>query len=526
MHRRLLALVPAALAAVLYLPTLRFGFVWDDWAFVPILITLDARSVLAGANGIHWLPACDLSLLLDAWLHGASAPGFHATNLLLFVGVVLLATRLYGDLLSAARHPRIAVRSGFLAALCALVFAVHPLQVESVAFVSSRGGLLAAFFALGSLVAHGAFAERGGWLRWSASLALALGALTSKQSAVTLPLLLFLAHLYREKDAGPGRAALWVAPHALMALAIGVVHLAVARSEGFLSGATSPLALAARAPHALFAAQFYVRKFVFPLDLTIEYDVADSLRGPLFHASSLAALAILAGLVVTGWRRRSLGWLCALLYAAALLPVSNLLPTMPMVADRYAQLPLVALVPLAVIPLFALLPARLGVVAAALVVGALALATMRQVSVWRDDPTLMAHAIAVNPRATGSLGNLGLSLWDRGRSEDALRVLEQLHAVAPRDFRWAYVNGLQAERQGRLEEAERWFEEAARGEGEPAYVVHMKLGDVYLGRGRRDDARRAYERALELSARFPVAGPHRYAIQRQLAVLGRARPAR
>jgi tetratricopeptide (TPR) repeat protein len=524
MRRLLLALGPAVLAAFLYVPTLRFAFVWDDWAFVPILTALDARSVLLGANGIHWLPACDLTLLLDARLSGGSPAGFHATNLVLFVLAVLLATRLYRDLLRAAPDPRVAARAGFLAPVCALVFAVHPLQVESVAFVSSRGGLLAVVFALGSLVAHGAFAERGGKLRWAASLVLCLGALTSKQSAVTLPLLLLLVHLYRAKRASLGRAALGVAPHAVLALAIGAVHVAVARSEGFVAGAGSLVELLARVPHALFAAQFYVWKLLWPAKLAIEYDVEGWFRSRAFlAASSIAFVGVFAGLVIEGWRRRSLGWLCALLYAAALLPVSNLLPTVPMVADRYAQLPLVALVPLVVVPVLSRLPSRVGALAAALVVAALAFATARQVFVWRDDETLTAHTIEVNPKATAALGNLGLSLWDRGRSEDALRVLEQLHELAPTDFRYAYVKGLQAERQGNLDQAAHWLEEAVRGQGEPMYVAHMKLGDVYLRRGRRDDARRAYERALELSARFPVAGPHRYAIQRQLAVLGRSR---
>jgi tetratricopeptide (TPR) repeat protein len=243
-------------------------------------------------------------------------------------------------------------------------------------------------------------------------------------------------------------------------------------------------------------------------------------------ASSIAFVGVFAALVIEGWRRRSLGWLCALLYAGALLPVANLLPTVPIVADRYAQLPLLALVPLVVVPVLSRLPARAGLLAAALAVAALAAATARQVPVWRDDETLTAHTIAVNPKATAALGNLALSLWDRGRSQDALRVLDRLHALAPADFRWAYVKGLQAERQGDLEQAARWLEEAARGQGEPLYVVQMKLGDVQLRRGRRDEARAAYERALELSERFPVAGPHRYAIQRQLAVLGRGRGAR
>ena len=81
-------------------------------------------------------------------------------------------------------------------------------------------------------------------------------------------------------------------------------------------------------------------------------------------------------------------------------------------------------------------------------------------------------------------------------------------------------------RRGELPEALRWLEEAARGRGEPMYVVYMKLGDVQLRLQRRDEARRAYERAPELSERFPVAGPHRHAIRRQLAVLGPRREAR
>ncbi len=527
MHRPLLALLPATLAALLYAPTLDFAFVWDDWAFVPAITALDVRSVLTSANGIHWLPVWDLSFLLDARVLDAGPAGFHATNVLLFVLAVLLVTRLYRQLLAAAPEARIAARAGPLALVCALVFAVHPLQVESVAFVASRGCLLALVFSLASLLAYGRFASRGGSGSYAASLVFGAAALTSKQSAVTLPLLLLVVHLYLRRDAGLWRAALRVAPHATLAIVAAAIHVSVARSASFVAPIDSLLALAARIPHALFAAQFYLWKLLWPAQLAIEYDVEGWLRSRVFlAASSIAFAGVFAGLVIEGWRRRSLGWLCALLYAGALLPVSNLLPTTPIVADRYAQLPLVALVPLVVVPLLSRLPPRVGALAVALAVAALAFATVRQVSVWRDDETLTGHTIAVNPKATAALGNLGLSLWDRGRSQDALRVLEQLHERAPTDFRYAYVKGLQAERQGDLDQAVRWLEEAVRGQGEPMYVVHMKLGDVQLRRGRRDDARAAYERALELSERFPVAGPHRYVIQRQLAVLGPRREAR
>lgn len=521
MHRRLLALLPAALAALLYLPTLRFGFVWDDWAFVPAITALDARAVLTGANGIHWLPVWDLTFLLDARAFGPGPAGFHATNVLVFVVAVLLATRLYQRLLAAAPDARIAALAGPLALACALVFAVHPLQVESVAFVASRGSLLALVFSLASLLAYARPGPGRALGSWVASLVFCAAALASKQSAVTLPLLLLGVDLYLRRDASLARAALRVAPHAALGAAALFVHVSVARSSGYVAPIGSPLELVARIPHALFAAQFYPWKLVWPVPLTIEYDVEGWLRSRwLLAASSVVFAGAFAALVIGGWRRRSLGWLCALLYVAALLPVSNLLPTVPMVADRYAQLPLLVLVPLVIVPVLARLPARAGVLAALAIVAALGFATARQVPVWRDDEALTGHAIAVNPKASAALGNLGLSLWDRGRADDALRVLERLRAAAPGDFRYAYVKGLQAERRGELEEAQRWLEEAARGQGEPMYVVYMKLGDVQLRRGRRDDARRSYQRALELAERFPVAGPHRHAIRRQLAVLG------
>lgn len=524
MQRRVLPLVPALLAAALYLPALRFAFVWDDWALVPLPVyaSPDWRAIFtSAANGVHWLPVRDLTLVFDTWLFDARAVGFHGTNVLLFVVAVALATRLYRELFAAAPDARISAQAGSLAAACGLVFAVHPLQVEPVAFVSSRGGLLALVFGLASLLAHAAFAERGGRARWGASLVFSAAALASKQSAVTLPVLLLLVHLYRAQGVALSRAALAVVPHAALALASAAVHAAVARSAGVVASLGSPLELVERVPRALFAAQFYVWKFLWPVDLTIEYDVAGMLRQrALLVASSVGALLLFAKLVGEGRRRRTLGWLLALCYAAALLPVSNLLPTTPLVADRYAQLPLVALVPLVVAPLLSRLPAWARLAAAALAVGALALATARQVPVWRDDQTLFAHAIRVNPKASAALGNLGLSLWDRGRTEDALRVLEDLHDLAPRDFRYPYVRGLLAAREGRLDEAERWLEQAAAGEGEPAYVAHMKLGDLYLRRERRDAARRAYERALELSASFPLAAEHQYAIRRQLALLG------
>jgi 4-amino-4-deoxy-L-arabinose transferase-like glycosyltransferase len=393
--------------------------------------------------------------------------------------------------------------------------------VESVAFVSNRSGLLALVFALASCLAGGRWAARGGRGAWAASLAFTAAAVLSKQSAVSLPLLLAVVVLHHRPDARWREWLRPLLPHALLAAGAAVVHAAVARSAGILlAPVDSPLDALARVPRALFAAQFYVWKLVWPVELTIEYDVEGILRPSAgLLASSAAAVAAAAWLLAPA-RRRSLAGRLLLFYLAALLPVSNLLPTVPTVADRYAQLPLVALVPLVALPALARLPLRAAMAAVGAATVLLVGLTVRQLPVWRDDAALLAHATAVNPGAPAALGNLVFVLWEQGRHAEAMRVAHELERVRPGDFRFAYVQALAAERDGRLADAEHWLEAASRVPDARAYAVHAKLGDVYLRRGRRDDARRAYERALALAADDPLAAPYREVIQRNLRLLG------
>jgi Flp pilus assembly protein TadD len=188
----------------------------------------------------------------------------------------------------------------------------------------------------------------------------------------------------------------------------------------------------------------------------------------------------------------------------------NLLPTYPPVADRYAQLPLVALCPLVLAPALIRLPPAGRMAATAILVAGLSLLTSLQLSNWRNDETLLTHAVQMNPGATQALGNLALVLGERGRHDEALRVAETLGRLQPEGFHGAYLRGLRAFQEGRLAEAEVWLETATKKKGQPHFISWAALGQVYEQRNRPEAARRAYRNALDR-----LSGQPHYASQRR-----------
>ncbi|MEN8182958.1 MAG: hypothetical protein ABFS46_10535 [Myxococcota bacterium] len=521
-RRHWYAALPPLLVILLYARSVHFDYVWDDWVLVPIhaYTSFDLVSILTSpGNEVHYLPVRDLTLLLDTWLFGSWPGGFHLTNVIVFAIAGWLSYRVYLALFSA--ESRSEGGAAALALVCALIFVAHPLQVEPVSFVSSRNGLLALTFVLASWLAYGRFLEGRGAGAYALSLLFTAAALLSKQSAVSLPLLLLLLHLYRRKDEGWLHAVRPLLPHFLLAAGLGMLHAGIARSVGVVGGEVTPLGLLERLPRAAFVSEFYVWKFLWPTELSIEYP----LGGYLGHRGLLAASTLLMGaafvlVVARGWRARSLSWLLAWSYLAGLLPVMNLLPTHPTVADRYAQLPLIALTPLLVAPCLTRLPVWPRYLTSAVLVIALSTASFSQSSVWRNDETLFRHALSVAPGASHALGNLGTMLWDDGRHEEALRVLAQYHELDPADFRYHYALGLRALEKGDLEQARVWLESASTRRGDFLFLVHMKLGELHLREDRREEARRSFEQALELARGRRQAREHQRVIERNLGLLG------
>jgi tetratricopeptide (TPR) repeat protein len=501
------ALLPPVLVVALYARTLGHEFVWDDsvLSLLPVYRSFDLRGVLLSpGNGYEYLPVRDLSLFWDHAWFGDWPGGFHLSNVLLFAACGALVVALYRRLLARAPDPRVAARAGGLALAAALLFVAHPLQVEPVAFLTARNALLALLFTLATLLAYLRFLASGHPLAWLASLVLCIAAVLSKATAVSLPLLVLLVHLYVRREHGLLPALRAAAPHAAVVALIAVLHLAVAAGSAMLRGALSPVDLVARLPRALFVPQFYLAKLLWPLGLSTEYVLVDVVARPVLVAlSTLVLVAIAAALVWRGARERSLGWLLCLAYLVALLPVLNLLPTYPPVADRYAQIPLLFLVPLIAVPALSRLPRAAAIALTCILLAMLSTLSLRQVGVWRSSERLFAHAIAVDPRAKLSLGNLGMLYWEQDRRPEALAVLERLERVDPDDRRPDLARGWLALHQGEIEVAESRLRSATRKGGPLRHVAWMKLGDLYRREGRFPEAIQAYDLAIAAARTTP-----------------------
>lgn len=443
-------------------PALGNGFVWDDGPNVvhnPHLESLDGRLVRWAFGSFrlgHYQPLTWLSLALDRALWGLAPRGYHLTSLLLHaVNGLLFAVVARRLLAFARRQDGPAVIAGSLVAAAA--FALHPLRVESVAWVTERRDLLSGAFCLLALLAYLVMAQRDlagrPRLAWGGTaVALFALSLASKALALGLPLVLATLDVYPLRrwrpDVDPSgegshgvRGALRLlaekVPFLVLSLGFGVAALAAqAETEALVD--TARHSWPARLSQATYSAMFYPRAMLaWEWSPLYERPTVLDPSAPRFLLSTVAFLVVTAGLVAL--RRRFPAGLAAwLAYLALLAPVSGIAQSgIQLVADRYAYLAGLG---------FALLaggvvaarwpwgrhpPRRVLAAAAALaVLGAWAVLSHRQTRVWRDDVSLWRHVVAHAPSAMGfnNLGGMALQSGDRAA---ALALLRRSIEVGP-----------------------------------------------------------------------------------------------
>lgn len=476
------ALVAEAVFAA-FLPALRAGFVtWDDninFLQNPYYRGLGREqlawmfTVMAG----HYMPLTWLSHGLDYTLFGMEPAGYHFVNVLLHalvaVTVYFLALRVLAA--AVAPEPRGALRGA--AAAAALLFAVHPLRVESVAWVTERRDVLCGLFFVLALVCYLRAVEDGAarsarWY-WTA-VGLAGAALLSKAMAVTLPAVLLLLDVYPLRRLGPGRwrrRDVWLekAPFVALSLAAAVLAVVAQRRVGSLSEMRQ-LGVPERLGLSAYGLVFYAWKTLIPTRLAALYEAP-------YDYAALTPWFVGAGVLVGGaavavwlaWPRRPGVVVAALAWVVMLLPVLGLVHYGPHIAaDRNTYF--AGLVPamLAGGGLLRLLrgagsprTARAVAVAAGVVVLALGLLTWRQSMVWHDSETFWAHTLRVAPSSLAH-AKIGVILDEEGRPEAALPHFEAAIALHPDDA-WAYNNwGIALSHLGRLDESIEKFEAALR----------------------------------------------------------------
>ena len=499
------AAVAALVAVVPFLPALRNGFVWDDGLYVGANPVLRAGwpSVVPAAFGAltvgNWHPVTLLSLALDNAIGGPGPFVFHVTNLLLH-GV------------NAALAYRLAARLGGhrSAAVCAtLLWAVHPLRVESVAWIAERKDLLYVAFFLLALLAYVRHVEGGGRIGRAYAVALGLFAASalSKAMAVSLVPVLFLTDWYLGRGLDRRSLAEKI-PFALGGLSVGSVAIVVQHSAGALPELAG-LGVASRLAYACYGIVHYALTTVAPRGLAGMYRYPTAPAGGIPTAvwGSVVAAAVLGALAVWAGRRSRVA---AYGLGFAVTTIARVLQILPVgdavAADRYTYLPSIGLAT-ALAAAIAWALARWPRMASATVAAAvLALATGSWIrcGAWRDEMTFWTDVLAKDPSVTIAHQNLGVALDDRGDPAGALFHFDAAIRLNPRfaEAWWARANVRAAH--GNLPGALDDYAEAVRLDpAVPKYWLNraLALGDA----GRWDDTLAALTEAIRLDPQFAEA---------------------
>lgn len=502
------ALVLAAVVVLVWLPAARLPFIsLDDPDYVS-----DNPHVAAGltwpgvewafttVHASNWHPLTWLSHLLDATLFGPGPLGPHSVNLALHAAnaalLLLLLQRLTGAF--------------WRSALVAALFALHPLRVESVAWVSERKDVLCAFFFL--LTLHSYFnyttATRHRVVWYATALALFALGLLSKPMLVTLPCVLLLLDVWPLERVPRGFKSLVVEkiPFFLLSAAscFATYH---AQQLGGAVRTLEGLPLGARLANAIFSVARYVGLSFHPDDLAIYYP--HSGNTPAFFVLLVAAL-LAAGAVQSFRRVRSEphAFVGFFWFLGMLVPVIGLVQVgSQSMADRYTYLPSIGFFIALVWGLAARVEnirwqksAAIVVVLAALTVSAVL--TRAQLGRWRDSETLFRHTLAVTRNNFVAHYNLGSTLLTLGRADEAIEQFEKTLALHPR-YAEAHVDLGNA-----LLQKARPLDAVARYQQALALApnlanAHYNLGTTLLQLGRLDEALPALERAAALQPQAP-----------------------
>jgi Flp pilus assembly protein TadD len=477
----------------------------------------------------HYQPLSWVSLALDfeaaraCFGNGLDPRPYHLTNVLLHsanaVLVFLLCVRLLrGGGKTGSARPRL---SDSAAAFAALAMALHPLRVESVAWVTERRDVLSSFFLLLTVLVYlrAAASEGAVRVRWlGLALFVYVLSLLSRAMGVTLPIILLLLDWFPLKRIGRwgarpavvplGRAVLEKLPFAVFAL--GAAFLAPLAQRA--AGATATLAqhgLLARGMQASYGLVFYLWKTLLPAGLSPIYEMRLPIDvfAPRYVASAALVLGALVGLVLL--RRRQPALVVALAcYAILLAPVAGLVQSGNQeAADRYSYLPSVTLSVLmaaGLLRLFDALPRRVGgawsaalSLCAAGIIVVLVPLTWRQSGVWRNTTTLWTYAARVSPTSSIAQNGYGWVLLQQKRYDEALQHLRRAIELRPTNSKAHYNIWIALREQGRSDELLQAYRDSIRVYPTMA-DAYYNLGNELRRRGALDEALANYRRAVEL----------------------------
>ncbi len=509
----LLAGVLALVTILAYQPVWRAGFIWDDDKYVtdnPLLTAPDGlwRIWFSFNSPSQYFPLAYTVFRLEHWLWGLNPAGYHWVNLLLHVANALLVWRLLW---------RLGVPGAWLAAA---IFALHPVQVETVAWITELKNVLMLFCLLLALLAWVEFIDGKIGLKWRFYALALVGyalALCAKTTACTLPAALLLI-LWLKAQPITWRRLAAVTPFVALGVGMGLLTMWWERYHQGTEGKVFALGLMERMLVASRAVWFYAGKLLWPVNLTFSYPRwTISAANPGGYGWLLAT----AGVAVVIWRVRRLAGrgveVALLFFVMTLAPVLGFIMLYTFlysfVADHYQYVACLGPVALVSAGLAHWAwgwqrrkPWLEGLVCAALILG-LGTLTWRQARMYQNAETLWQATLRRNPACWMAHINLGNILVQQGRTDEAIRQYQTAIGLQPDDADNAlahYCLGAALDQKSQTAEAIREYQEAIRLK--PDYVPpHNNLGNSFLNTGRIDEAIVQYEETLRLQPDYAEA---------------------
>ncbi|HMP83802.1 MAG TPA: tetratricopeptide repeat protein, partial [Verrucomicrobiota bacterium] len=525
----MISLVLVAVTAAVFWPVGTFDFFhYDDTTYFSenfrVLNGLNWSNVqwaFEATVNSSWYPLMWLSFMLDVTLFGKGPTGPHLVNLAFHIANVVLLFHLLHRTTGAT----------WRSAAVACLFAIHPLHVESVAWIAERKDVLSTFFGFLTLVCYAGYVQRkdkparhpegrerrAATLRyWLALVFFALG-LLSKPMLVTLPCVMLLMDYWPLKRValvdwrrGVRRLVLEKTPFFLLSVASGCATLWVHRQSGAMSSLDEfPIGL--RFQNAFVSLARYLGKSFWPVNLAVPYPYPVDGRWPLWLVALgvLLAVCLSAGAVWLAVRRPYVftGWFW---FLGTLFPVIGIIQWGGhSMADRFTYVPLIGFFILVVWGISDLwerwrLPVVLGGVAAGMVGLACAWRASDQVWLWRDTETLFRHTLAVTGNNEVALSNLGVCMAARERWDDAINLYHRALAINPRSAETLGNLAVALVEKGEYEEASARFRESIALAPDRA-VFHLNYGNTLLELGRMQEAMAALHTAIRVEPDHPRA---------------------
>ena len=511
-------LLLAAITLAIYNPVTHHPFVnYDDDRYVtenPHIrqgLTVDTIAwALTSTEQANWHPLTWISHALDVSLFHLNPAGHHFTSVMLHaINVVLLyllliwATGRFGASL-------------FVAAL----FALHPINVESVAWVAERKNILCTTFFFFTLWSYGWYAQKPGWKRYLAVAALFVAGLASKPMVITLPFVLLLLdywplnrvagsdHLLSNDSLRPtfrwSRLMLEKLPLLAFSAASAVITMQAQQAGGAMRS-TTQFSLGVRIGNAVYAYAMYLWKMVWPARLAPIYPhPGDSLTAWRVAVAGLVLIAITAAV----WRFRRhrfllTGWLW---FLGTLVPVIGLVQVGDAaMADRYAYIPLIGVFTMISFGIADLAKEKklgfIAAVAGAAVVIAFTAVTLRQIGYWQTNVELWTHALAVTQNNFIAEDNLAGSLILEGKEEEAHEHFEAASRINPKDPMSRSNLGTYFATHNQPHEAIAAYDAVLELTSDPGLraQTYANLGAAERALGEDDEARKNFDESLRLN---------------------------